>query len=212
MCARYELKTKMSGLPSLLRRNLPKGFEKNYEQQELIRPNDPVIVVKNEGKVTTSIMIWGFICEWVKDPFAKDKPRPFNARVETVGEKKLFKSSWKYKRCLIPATGFYEKGCRISRKDEQTFWLGGIWNRWMSFDGSELESCCILTTKANSLLRPLHNRMPVIISDRWKEKWIASVRDSFELREFGTNFLEWNEDEWKVEPIQKASTFQMSLF
>ncbi|MFL0727624.1 MAG: SOS response-associated peptidase, partial [Prochlorococcus sp.] len=140
MCGRYQLNTEFEKLPVLLKKELPNGFEQKYAQQELIRPTDPVIVLKNEGKTTTSIMLWGFISEWAKDPFDKERPRPFNARSETVSEKKLFKGSWRHKRCLMPASGFFEKGYRISRKDEHPFWLGGIWNRWMSPEGSELES------------------------------------------------------------------------
>ena len=131
MCGRYELITKFEELPSLLKKDLPKGFEQNYSKQELIRPNDPVVVLKNEGRTTTSIMLWGYISEWAKDPFDKAKPKPFNARSETVGEKKLFRGSWRYKRCLMPASGFFEKGYLIRRKDKQPFWLGGIWNRWI---------------------------------------------------------------------------------
>ena len=88
MCGRYELITKFEELPPLLKKDLPKGFEQNYSQQDFIRPTDPVLVLKNEGKTTTSIMLWGYIAEWAKYPFDKEKPKPFNARSETVGEKK----------------------------------------------------------------------------------------------------------------------------
>ena len=74
-------------------------------------------------------MSWGFISPWEKYPFDKSKPRPFNARLETVEERKLFKGSWRHKRCLIPATGFFEKGFLIRKKNYATFWLGGIWSR-----------------------------------------------------------------------------------
>ena len=86
---------------------LEKGLKENYQAQSLIRPTDPVLVLKNEGKTTTSIMLWGFISEWSKNPF--NLPRPFNARTETINEKKLFRGSWRHKRCLLPASGFFEK-------------------------------------------------------------------------------------------------------
>lgn len=202
MCGRYELTTDFEKLPLLLKKELPNGLEQKYAQQELIRPTDPVIVLKNEGKTTTSIMLWGFISEWAKDPFDKERPRPFNARSETVSEKKLFKGSWRHKRCLMPASGFFEKGYRISRKDGHPFWLGGIWNRWMSPDGSELESCCVLTTEPNELLKPLHNRMPVIIPNGLEEEWIAAVKDGPELRALEPMLCGWSPDEWKAEPSQ----------
>ena len=212
MCGRYELTTKFDQLPTLLTKDLPKGFEQKYCPQHLIRPTDPVLVLKNEGKMTTSLMLWGFVSEWAKDPFEKERPRPFNARAETVREKKLFRGSWKHKRCLIPASGFFEKGYRISKQDAQPFWFGGIWNRWMSHDGSELESCCILTTTANELLRPLHNRMPVIIPNGLEEEWTVSVKDVAELRALEPMLDGWSPHEWKVEPINKSPISQMSLF
>ena len=211
MCGRYELTTDFSQLPALSLNDLPKAFEQKYSPQHLIRPTDPVIVLKNEGKITTSLMLWGFVSEWAKDPFEKGRPRPFNARAETVREKKLFIGSWRHKRCLMPASGFFEKGYRISRKDEQPFWFGGIWSRWMSPDGSELESCCILTTKPNKLLRPIHNRMPVVIPNGLEEEWTVSEKNVDELRALEPMLDEWSPREWKLEPINKLPISQMSL-
>ena len=101
MCGRYELTTSFENLPAILKKDLPIGLEKNYAQQELIRPTDPVLVLKNEGKITTSLMLWGFISEWAKDPFDPSRPKPFNAKAETVGEKKLFRGSWLNNSCTI---------------------------------------------------------------------------------------------------------------
>ena len=212
MCGRYELQTSFDNLPSVLKKDLPKGFAKKYAQQKLIRPNDPVLVLKNEGKTTTSLMLWGFISEWAKDPFDASKPKPFNARAETVGEKKLFRASWRHKRCVLPASGFFEKGNRIRRKDSQTFWLAGIWNRWMSSEGSELETCCVLTTEPNQLLKPLHNRMPVIIPNGLEEDWIAPVKDQPELKALEPLLVGWSSDEWIAEPINQSPSSQLSLF
>ena len=212
MCGRYELTTKFKELPSLLKKNFPAGLNKKYAQQELIKPFDPVLVLINEGKITTSIMLWGFISQWAKNPFDKEKSRPFNARVETVEKKKLFKGSWRHKRCLIPANGFFEKGHRITRKDKQPFWLGGIWNRWMSHEGSELNSCCILTTQANELIEPLHHRMPVVITNGLEEEWIAAITDVQDLNRLKMISGKWNPEEWKAESINKKQTNQLSLF
>ncbi len=212
MCGRYELTTEFEKLPSILKRNLPKRFKENYAKQPLIRPRDPVIVLKDEGKVATSIMLWGFISEWAKDPFSQSIKRPFNARAETISEKKLFKGSWKHKRCALPASGFFEKGHRISRKDSQPFWLAGIWNRWMSPEGSELETCCILTTEANELVKPFHNRIPVIIPNGSEEYWIESVKDSASLESLQSMLTGWNSDEWLAEPIFNSPQGQLSLF
>jgi len=213
MCSRYELTTEFNQLPSVLKKDLPKGLEENYTYQELISPNNPVLVLKNEGKISTSIMLWGFVSEWAKDPFDPSRPRPFNARVETIREKKLFTGSWKHKRCVLPASGFLEKGYRIRRKDSQTFWLAGIWNRWMSSEGSELDTCCVLTTEPNKLIRPLHNRMPVIIPNGQEEDWIAPAKDGYELRALEDLLVSRSSDEWLAEPINnKTVPSQMSLF
>ena len=212
MCGRYELKTEFPQLPEILKKDTPKGLRENYAQQKLIRPTDPVLVLKNEGKTQTSIMLWGFISKWAKDPFDRERIKPFNARSETISDKKLFKESWRHKRCLLPASGFFEKNHRISRKDEQPFWLAGIWNRWMSPEGSELESCCVLTTQSNELIKPLNKRMPVIIPNGLEENWILSVKDEFELRALHPMLTGWSPKDWKSEPINRSSMFQMNLF
>ena len=212
MCGKYELITKFEKLPSILKKDLPPDLEKRYEQQKSIKPNDPVIVLKNEGKTSTSLMVWGFISNWAKDPFDFSIPKPFNARAETIKEKKLFIESWKHKRCVLPASGFYEKGYLISRKDSQPFWLAGIWNRWMSRDGSELDSCCVLTTKPNELIKPLHDRMPVIIPNELIENWLAPVKGIAELKELEPMLCGWSPDQWVVKPISKQTSLQMCLF
>ena len=212
MCGRYQLTTTFENLPYLLKEDMPRALEQNYAQQELISPSDPVLVLKNEGKTTTSIMLWGFISEWAKDPFDRKRPRPFNARAETVTEKKLFRGSWRHKRCLLPASAFIEKGHLVSRKDGKPFWLGGIWNRWMSPEGSELESCCVLTTTSNELVKPLHNRMPVIIPNGLEEEWIDSIKNEIELRALEPIMKKWCSAEWKAETINSPKTSQMNLF
>tara|TARA_Y100001968_G_scaffold77862_1_gene69136 strand:+ start:5489 stop:6127 length:639 start_codon:yes stop_codon:yes gene_type:complete len=212
MCGRYELKVNFEELPSLLKKDFPKRLEQKYSRQSLIKPYQPVLVLKNEGKTSTSIMLWGFISEWAKDPFLEGSVRPFNARAETVVTKKLFKGSWRHKRCLLPATGFFEKNYRITRKDEKVFWLGGIWNRWSSADGSELDSCCVLTTESNELVKPLHNRMPVIIPNGLEDEWIASVKDGPSLKALETIMGQWNPLNWKAEMFDQSPTSQMSLF
>ena len=212
MCGRFELKTKFEKLPKVLKQDYPSGLDSKYDTQSLIRPNDPVLVIKNEGKIKTTFMSWGFIPPWVKNPFNEERPKPFNARSETLEEKKLFSDSWKHKRCLIPASGFFEKRFRIRKENYETFWLGGIWSKWTSSDGAEIESCCILTTKPNDLIKPLHNRMPVIIPNEIEEIWTKQVKDSNELKGLMPIMNGWSPKGWVVEAINKKGTNQMSLF
>jgi len=139
-------------------------------------------------------------------------PKPFNARAETVKEKRLFRGSWRNKRCVLPASSFFEKGHRISRKDSQPFWIGGLWNKWMGPDGSELETCCVLTTEPNELLKPLHNRMPVIIPNGLEEDWIAPVKDIPELNALEPILCGWDPAEWEAKQIISTNNYQMNLF
>ena len=212
MCGRFELKTKFENLPKILKEDYPNGLDSKYETQNLIRPSDPVLVIKNEGKIKTTFMTWGFISPWAKDPFKKGIPRPFNARSETIKEKKLFSGSWKYKRCLIPASGFFEKGYRIRKKSYEIFWLGGIWSKWTSPDGAELESCCILTTEPNDLVRTIHHRMPVVVPDELGKQWTEQVKDASELKVLSPIMMGWLSSGWTIEKIKKRTTDQMNLF
>ena len=212
MCGRFELKTKFDQLPKILKQDYPSGLKIKYETQNLIRPTDPVLVIKNEGRIKTTFMSWGFISPWAKDPFDKDRPRPYNARSETVETKKLFSGSWKHKRCLIPASGFFEKKYRIRKNNYRTFWLGGIWSKWNSPNGAEFESCCVLTTEPNALIKPLHNRMPVVVPDGFEEQWTENVKDTDELKGLYPIIMGWSPEGWLVEEFNKKPVDQMSLF
>ena len=212
MCSRFELKTKFDKLPKVLKKNFPFGLDIKYEAQNLVRPTDPIMVIKNEGKIKTTFMYWGFISPWAKDPFDKKRARPFNARSETVLEKKLFSGSWKHKRCLIPASGFFEKKFRIRKENYDTFWLGGIWSKWNSPDGAEIESCCVLTTESNNLIKPLNHRMPVVVPNGYEEQWTEQVKDSEELNTLLPIMMGWPPKGWVLEEINKKQTDQMCLF
>ena len=157
-------------------------------------------------------MTWGFISPWAKEPLKKGKLRPFNARSETVEKKKLFSGSWKHKRCLIPASGFFEKTYRIRKENYETFWLGGIWSKWSSPDGAELESCCILTTEPNDLVKPIHHRMPIIVPEGFEEQWTEQVKDTSELKGLIPIMMGLSSPGWILEDINKKNTNQINLF
>ena len=212
MCGRFELNTEFDELPLVLKKDYPSGLNTKYEPQNLIRPADPVLVIKNEGKMQSTFMYWGFISPWSKAPLDKKSPRPFNARSETIEEKKLFSGSWKFKRCLIPASGFREKNYRIRKENFETFWLGGIWSKWSSPDGAEIESCCVLTTEPNDLIKPLHHRMPVVVPNGYEEQWTEQVKDPCELKGLLPIMMSWSSKGWLSEKIKKKQIDQMSLF
>ncbi|KPJ91877.1 MAG: hypothetical protein AMS18_08490, partial [Gemmatimonas sp. SG8_17] len=114
---------------------------------------------------------------WAKD--ASVAARTINARAETVAEKPTYRDSFKSRRCLIPADGFYEWQKRASGKqpyyfkmnDGKVFAFAGLWDEWWRA-GTSLESCTILTTEPNELTRPIHNRMPVILQPTEYDTWL----------------------------------------
>lgn len=112
---------------------------------------------------------WGFVPGWARDPASMH--RPINARAETVMGKPMFREAFQHRRCLIPADGFYEwrpgaggkQPWRIARADGAPFAFAGLWESWRGRDGQQIESCVIITTEANDDIRPIHERMPVML-------------------------------------------------
>jgi putative SOS response-associated peptidase YedK len=126
-----------------------------------------------------ALLHWGLIPSWAKDPAIG--ARMINARAETVADKPAFRAPFRRRRCLIPADGFYEwqkldgnkQPFYIHPRDEpRPFALAGLWDHWEGDDGRHVESCTILTTTANDLLRPLHDRMPVILDPADFDLWL----------------------------------------
>ncbi len=142
-----------------------------------IAPSQPVPVVRaaDAGREWVNLR-WGLVPSWAKDA----KLAQINARAETAPDKPMFRSAFRKRRCLIPASGFYEwqatGGKRkqpfcIRLADDKPFAFAGLWERWEGPDGP-VESCCILTTEANDLVRPIHDRMPVILDPRHFDQWL----------------------------------------
>lgn len=132
-----------------------------------------------------AILTWGLVPRWAKDPGIGNKL--INARAETVAEKPAFRTALKYKRCLIPSDGFYEwyqlagrkQPVYIRKEDHSPFAYAGLWEYWASEDGSEIQSCTIITTEANEFMSKYHGRMPVILSPEDHELWLdTSVQES----------------------------------
>ncbi|MHA1211469.1 MAG: SOS response-associated peptidase [Candidatus Heimdallarchaeota archaeon] len=122
---------------------------------------------------------WGLIPFWAKEPSIGT--RMINSRSETITEKPSFKTAFKNHRCLIPVDGFYEwqktkvgpkQPYFIRMKDKQPFALASIWDCWKSPEEQIVESCSILTTEPNSIIEPIHKRMPVIIDQKDFDQWL----------------------------------------
>ena len=87
-----------------------------------------------------------------------------------------------------------------------------IWSKWSSPNGAEIESCCVLTTEPNDLIKSLHHRMPVVVPNGFEEKWTEQVKDFDELKELLPIMMSWSPDGWILEEVNKAEINQMSLF
>ncbi len=127
---------------------------------------------------------WGLVPSWAKDPGMG--ARMINARAETIAEKPSFRAAFRRRRCIIPASGFFEwqatgtgpkQPVWISRPDGGLISFAGLWEAWLGPDGSELETATIVTTEANETLRPFHHRMPVILEPDGFDAWLGSGAD-----------------------------------
>jgi putative SOS response-associated peptidase YedK len=131
-------------------------------------------------------MHWGLIPHWAAAPSIGN--RMINARAENLTELPSFKLLVDRRRCIIPADGFYEwrkKGkCKLPMwvhlKDKEPFALAGLWDVWRKPDGGKVESFTIITTEPNELVRPVHNRMPVILRPEDEEQWLDASRTTVE--------------------------------
>jgi putative SOS response-associated peptidase YedK len=145
-----------------------------------IAPSQSVpVIVRNNNRTEAKLMKWGLVPSWAPDPSIGN--RMINARAETLLEKPSFKPLVSERRCIIPADGFYEwrrEGNRkvpvwIHLKNKEPFAFAGLWDTWRDFDsGSALDTFTIITTDPNSLLRPIHNRMPVIYDREMGKQWL----------------------------------------
>lgn len=146
-----------------------------------IAPSLDIYTITNdiEGSRHLNKMHWGLIPSWAKDPAIGNKL--VNARSETVAEKPSFKSAFKYHRCLIPASGFYEwttvNGVKqpwyVSLKSGEPMAFAGLWETWHPAEGEAIHSCCIITTPANTIMAPIHDRMPVILDPEQWPLWLS---------------------------------------
>jgi putative SOS response-associated peptidase YedK len=155
-----------------------------------IAPTQPVAAVRVVAEAAARELVllrWGLIPFWAKDP--EIGARLINARAETVAEKPAFRDAFKRRRCLVVADGFYEWQKQEGKKQPfyirlragRPFAFAGLWERWRAADASIVESCTLLTTGPNELMRPLHNRMPVILRPGDYELWLDPAVGQAEL-------------------------------
>lgn len=144
-----------------------------------IAPGNEVPVIVRGEKNALSLMCWGLIPGWIKDPAAAQKP--INARAETLAGNPLFRTLLGNRRCLVPASGFYEwkkEGKRkvpfyFSLPKSPLFAFAGLYAVLKNPDGTRLATYTIITCEASGLVREVHNRMPVILSRENEERWLS---------------------------------------
>jgi putative SOS response-associated peptidase YedK len=177
MCGRFTLTIDPAELQDVYGEySFPSQFSPRFN----IAPTQPVLAIPNDGNKAANFFVWGLIPSWAKDLSIGD--RLINARAETLAEKPAFRGSYKYKRCLVLADGFYEWKAQpgtkskvpyfVYLKSRQAFAFAGLWDEWNGPDGSQVKSCTIVTTTPNRLMAPIHNRMPVILSPDAYAQWL----------------------------------------
>lgn len=146
-----------------------------------IAPTQPVAAIRDDGtgRLEVVTLRWGLLPAWAKDPAMA--ARMINARSETVADKPAFRGAFRRRRCLLPADGWYEwqAGPRgkqpwfIGLASREPFGMAGLWERWVDPDGGEVvETCTILTTAAAAAIRPIHDRMPVVLPAAAHAAWL----------------------------------------
>jgi putative SOS response-associated peptidase YedK len=188
MCGRYTLHQSTDEVTRHFVNRLDFELEPRYN----IAPTQEILILRKSDvsvdACSFDFVRWGLVPAWSKD--ASAAARMINARSETVATKPAFRSAYKSRRCLIPADGFYEwdkvTGSRqpyhFRRMDGRMFAFAGLWEAWTAPGGELLRTCTILTTSANGVVGPIHERMPVILQDQDAEHgWLrASKPDELE--------------------------------
>lgn len=189
MCGRFTLATSPEEIARLFDLAGAPAMEPRYN----IAPTQSVPncrVLEAEGRRHLDELRWGLVPFWADDPSIGN--RMINARSETVASKPAFRAAFRRRRCLVPATGFYEwkkeadgkQPYLFCRKDRRPFALAGLWESWSDEDdGEHLETFTILTREADSLVSPYHSRMPVILQSSLFDVWLDPAQDDKETLE-----------------------------
>ena len=194
MCGRYTFTLSAASLTEAFGL-VPPGFviRDGYN----IAPGQYIVIVRPEGgRRLADVAFWGLIPPWVKDP--SEFSKPINARAETLTEKPTFRTAFRRKRVIIPASGFYE--WKASEKGKQPFYIhpqeegffafAGLMEDWQGPNGEQMVSACIITTEPNALMAGIHNRMPVILPRTAWDLWLDPASQTREVQPLLVPYLE----------------------
>lgn len=170
-----------------------------------IAPGNQVAAAVKSDRLTVKAFRWGLIPPWAKDE--KVGYKMINARAETLSVKPSFKKPFQSRRCLVIADGFYEWSGRgrpkvpyyFHPKDPAPMGMAGLFESWRSPDGGTLDSCTIITTAANSLMQPVHDRMPVIIAREDYRLWLD--HDVFDAKALGALLRPYPPEALECHPV-----------
>ncbi len=209
MCGRFTNKAKPEQIKKEFKigRISPKIFEPRYN----IAPTQPsTAVLESGGERTIENLQWGLIPSWAKDDSFAGKL--INARAESLAEKPSFRNAFRHRRCIIPASGFYEwskKGAGAKQpfyfylKDKEVFGFAGLFEEWTDKEtGEVLETCAIITTEANEILEPVHDRMPVILRPEFYDEWLDSKESNTD--ELEKMLVSYPAEEMAAHPVSRA--------
>ena len=174
MCGRFTVASNAEEVSTYLEDNFQiTNFNLEYKPRYNVAPGQNILSVINDGLTyRVGYLKWGFVPHFANDN--KSSYNMINAKAETIRTKPSFKNSFKDKRCLIIADGFYEwqktlnqkVPKRIILKNEQLFTFAGLWSSYVNPDGTKLYTCTIITTSASPEVREIHERMPVILNSK----------------------------------------------
>jgi len=176
MCGRYALHAP----PDLLAEQFQATPGEDLPPRFNIAPSQPVPAVRDAGSGREWVLLrWGLVPAWAKEE--KTSYSMINARAETVAVKPAYRAAFRQRRCLIPASGFYEwragpggkQPYYLRLKNTEVFAFAGLWERWQGADDRIVESCTIIVTTANAAVQPIHERMPVILAPNNYAAWLA---------------------------------------
>lgn len=205
MCGRFVLTSPVEAVASLFGA-APVGLDGSPSMERPrynICPTQTILTIRSGEAGREAVpMRWGFLPHWYETPTSG--PLIINARSETIAEKPAFRAACRERRCLIPATGFYEWRSSDPKPktpfyfhapEQPVFAFAGIWQRWTAEGHDPVDTCAIVTCDANDTMRPIHHRLPVVIQPETHGLWLgeegkgaarlmhAAPEDFFAMRE-----------------------------
>ncbi|WNR46593.1 SOS response-associated peptidase [Paenibacillus roseipurpureus] len=183
MCGRYTITVTLEEL--MLRYDMYDTYMPRYGPKYNVAPGQQVMAIVHDGQQNKlGELRWGLIPEWAKEE--KIGYQMLNARAETLADKPAFRKPFERKRCLIPADSFYDwKGTgkqkqpmRIMLRTGELFSMAGLYDTWTSPDGVRISTCTVITTESNTMMKEIHDRMPVILPREKEALWLDRTNRS----------------------------------